>query len=49
MISQISPRPDVGRGGLVLGYTRCTEREIPEGVKNLERALDGLGRKALRI
>jgi len=48
MTSKISPRPDVGRGGLVPGYTGYTEREILEGVKNFERSLHGLGRNALR-
>ena len=48
MTSRISPRPDVGRGGLVPGYTGYTERDTLEGVKNLERSLHGLDRKALR-
>jgi hypothetical protein len=48
MTSQISPRPDVGRGGLVPGYTGYAERDILEGVNNLERSLYGLDRKALR-
>ena len=33
MTCQMSPRPDVGRGGFVLGYTGYTEREVLKGVK----------------